>query len=165
MIYMRRTVFTRKCAVGLLILLAILGAGFSTALYSWLLADIPDLSLVATRKVVPTSSILDKNGQLLYEVIDANSGRQFDLALDSIPQSCIEATLATEDSRFYVHGGFDPLAIARAAFQNFRAGGKVVSGGSTLTQQLVRILLLDDAERYEQSYRRKLREAWLAWRL
>ena len=46
-----------------------------------------------------------------------------------------------------------------------RAGGEVVSGGSTLTQQLVRILLFDEEERYEQSYRRKLREAWLAWRL
>ncbi|MBK8046323.1 MAG: transglycosylase domain-containing protein [Anaerolineales bacterium] len=60
--------------------------------------------------------------------------------------------------------GVDIVAIGRAFWQNLR-GGEVVSGGSTLTQQLARTLLLSPDERFEQSLRRKLREAWLAWQL
>ncbi|MEX1020783.1 MAG: transglycosylase domain-containing protein, partial [Litorilinea sp.] len=115
--------------------------------------------------VRPTTQILDRNGRLLYEIVDPNSGKQLNVDLNEVPQACIQATLATEDSRFYYHPGVDPLAIARALVQNYRAGGQVVSGGSTLTQQLARNLLLEPEERYVQSVRRKLREAWIALRL
>ncbi len=132
---------------------------------SWVLHDLPAIDSLEQAATRPTSFVVDRDDELLYEIIDPNTGRQVDLSLDTIPRSCINATLATEDSRFYLHIGFDPIAITRAFVQNTRAGGDIVSGGSTLTQQLVRILLLDSNERYEQSYRRKLREAYLAWRL
>jgi len=135
------------------------------ALYIWLLADLPPIHTAETRVVRPTTQILDRHDRLLYEVLDPDAGKQISLDLDQLPPACIQATLATEDSRFYLHPGVDPLAIARAVWQNWRAGGEVVSGGSTLTQQLARNLLLPPHERYEQSVRRKLREAWLAWRL
>jgi membrane peptidoglycan carboxypeptidase len=146
-----------------ILFVAILGSGLG--LYTWLLADLPSLAAVETRLVRPTTQILDRNGRLLYEIVDPNAGKQLDLSLEDVPQACIQATLATEDSRFYYHPGVDPIAIARAFYQNYRAGGQVISGGSTLTQQLARNLLLDPHERYEQSIRRKLREAWLALQL
>jgi penicillin-binding protein 1C len=134
-------------------------------LYLWLLADLPPLDAIEQRMVRPTTQILDRNGRLLYEVIDPDAGKQINLDLRALPAACVQATLATEDSRFYLHPGVDPIAIARATWQNFRAGGEIVSGASTLTQQLARTLLLSTRERYQQSIRRKLREAWLAWRL
>lgn len=165
MIQMRPLPLPRQTLIAIASLLSAAAAVLTAFLLAWLFADLPDVSSLATRKVTSTTVILDRHGKLLYEVIDPESGRQIDLTLDRIPQSCIEATLATEDSRFYLHAGIDPLAIVRAAWQNVRAGGEIVSGGSTLTQQLVRILLLDEDERYQQTTRRKIREAWLAWRL
>ena len=144
---------------------AVLFAGLAAAgLYAWLLADLPPVETVETRLTRPTTRILDRNGRLLYEVIDPDAGKQISLDLDAIPPACVQATLATEDSRFWLHPGVDPIAIARAAWQNLRSQG-VASGASTLTQQLARTLLLDPNERYQQSYKRKLREAWLAVRL
>lgn len=147
---------------GLLLLLVVVAAG---SVYTLLLADLPPLSAIESRLVRPTTQILDRNGRLLYEIVDPNAGKQLDMDLSSVPQACIQATLATEDSRFYFHPGVDPIAIARALWQNYRAGGQVVSGGSTLTQQLARNLLLDPEERYTQSVSRKIREAWIALQL
>ncbi len=143
------------------ITVAILAAG---GLYGWLFADLPPVTAAALRTTRPTTQILDRHGKLLYEVIDPDAGKQIDLSLDRIPAACVQATIATEDGRFFSHIGVDPLAIARAVWQNLTSGD-VVSGGSTLTQQLARTLLLPATERYTQSYARKLREAWLAWQL
>jgi len=153
--------FLSKVVLALLCLAAVV----SLVLYQWLLADLPPISAVEQRMIRPTTQILDRNGRSLYEVLDPDAGKQINLTLAAFPQRCVEATLATEDSRFYLHPGVDPIAILRAFWQNYRAGGNIVSGGSTLTQQLARNLLMEPRERYEQSLRRKLREAWLAWRL
>ncbi len=148
----------------LLIALAALGC-LGGAIYAWLLADLPSVSTTETRLVHPTTQILDRKGRLLYEVVDPNAGKQLTLRLDTLPAACIQATLATEDKRFYQHPGFDLIAIARATWQYGRAGGNVMSGASTLTQQLARNLFLSPQERYTQSLSRKLREAYLAWQL
>ncbi|MFN8445855.1 MAG: transglycosylase domain-containing protein [Caldilineaceae bacterium] len=136
----------------------------AAALYFTLLADLPAISTVQQRLIRPTTQILDRNGRLLYEVIDPDAGKQVNLDLTNFPKACIDATLATEDKRFFLHPGVDPVAIARALIQNWR-GREVVSGGSTLTQQLARNLFLSPEERYTQSLSRKIREGWLAWRL
>src|SRR5262245_22826923 len=68
-----------------------------------------------------------------------------------------DAVLAAEDRRFFEHGGLDGRALARAAWANFRAG-RVKEGGSTITQQLVKVRLLSP----QRTLLRKLREAWLA---
>ncbi len=143
--------------------LFVLGAGLLGAGW-WLVGDLPPVTTAALRQARPTTQILDRNGKLLYEVVDPETGKQLDLTLANIPPACVQATLATEDQRFFLHPGVDPFAIARAVWQNV-AGGAVFSGGSTLTQQLARNLFMTSAERYEQSLRRKLREAWLAWQL
>jgi penicillin-binding protein 1C len=153
---------SRRHVVCLALLAALAGFTICTVVYATLLADLPPVSEVEQRVVRPTTRILDRNGRLLYEVLDPNAGKQFNLSIDEIPTVCVQATLATEDSRFYQHPGVDPLAIGRAVWQNARAGGTVVSGGSTITQQVARNLLLGADERYTQSYQRKVREAWLA---
>ena len=108
--------------------------------------------------------ITDRHGRTLYEAIDPNGSKQVPVPLADIPLACRDATIATEDSRFYMHPGVDPLGIARALWQNWRTG-ETISGASTLTQQLARNLYLTPEERAERTLRRKLREAWLAWRL
>ena len=108
-----------------------------------------------------TTRILDRNGDILYEILDPQAGRRTYVPLDKISPNLVAATLATEDKDFYTHGGFDPLAIVRAFWQNITSG-ETISGASTITQQLARALLLTPAERGQQTYLRKVREALLA---
>src|SRR5437870_7062435 len=77
--------------------------------------------------------------------------------LDETPRVLIDAVLAAEDHRFFEHGGLDVRALLRAAWANLRAG-KVKEGGSTITQQLVKVRLLSP----HRTVFRKVREAWLA---
>jgi 1A family penicillin-binding protein len=81
--------------------------------------------------------------------------------LDKISPHLINATIATEDSRFYQNPGFDIFGIARAVLQAAQER-QIIAGTSTITQQLVRAVLLDEAERTERSFRRKVREIILA---
>ncbi|MBI3159158.1 MAG: transglycosylase domain-containing protein [Chloroflexi bacterium] len=108
-----------------------------------------------------TTRILDRDGNLLYEILDPNAGRRTYVPLEDISPYMIAATIATEDGQFYSHPGFNILAIFRAFWQNYQ-GGEVVSGASTITQQLVRALLFSPEEASEQSYLRKVKEAILA---
>jgi penicillin-binding protein 1A len=78
--------------------------------------------------------------------------------IERMPKELQQATVAIEDERFYEHSGIDINAIARAAIENVEAG-KIVQGGSTITQQLVRNLYISDPER---DFERKIREATLA---
>jgi len=77
--------------------------------------------------------------------------------IDEVPETLRQAVIAIEDQRFYRHFGLDPIAVFRAAWANFRAG-RVVEGGSTLTQQLVKNLFLTN----ERTWSRKVREAAMA---
>ncbi len=134
------------------------------ALFGYLLPRWLDPADLLYKPATPSIIITDRQGRVLYEAIDPRGNKYVPLALTDIPRACREATLATEDANFYHHPGVDPIAIARAAWLNWRAG-ETVSGGSTLTQQLARNLLLTAEERQERTLPRKLREAWLAWRL
>src|SRR3546814_2235641 len=75
-----------------------------------------------------------------------------------MPKRLVQAVIATEDRRFYDHFGIDPIGLARAAWTNFRAG-RVVQGGSTLTQQLAKNVFLTA----DRSLERKLQELLLAF--
>lgn len=150
----------RRYLLVILLLLGAAGAGFS----GWLLAGLPSPRAVEERLLVPSVRITDKNGRLLYDVIDAHSGRHTHLPLHNIPLTLQQATIATEDKNFYRNPGVDIAGIGRAFWINLR-GGEVLAGGSTITQQVARNLLLDDEERTQRTLRRKLRESWLAWRM
>ena len=146
----------RHAVVAILAILLIAGAA--------VFARLPHPDALLQKPVTPSILITDRQGQVLYEAIDPLGNKHVPLALTEIPRTCQQATVATEDARFYSHPGVDPLAIVRSAWMNLRAG-EIVSGASTLTQQLARNLLLPENERYVQSVARKVREAWLAWQL
>ncbi|MBN1430824.1 MAG: transglycosylase domain-containing protein [Anaerolineae bacterium] len=129
-------------------------------LYSWLVVDLPDLAHL--RLQTPSIRILDRHGRLLYEVID--EGRHSVVDIEQVPRACIDATIATEDERFYTNPGFSFRGMVRAIWLNIR-GLDVVSGGSTITQQVARNHLLEPGEQTQRTLRRKLREIILAYRL
>ena len=141
-------------------LIVILGA----AGWLWLFDDLPAWDSLPERLQTPSVRIVDRNGRLLYEALEDQGGRHVVVPIGSIPLACRQAAIATEDRRFYAHPGVDLQGVLRAAWINLR-GGQALAGGSTITQQVARNLLLEDAERGERSLRRKLREAFLAWRL
>src|SRR5436190_2172983 len=80
--------------------------------------------------------------------------------LEDMSDNLVNAVLVTEDRRFYQHDGVDMRRMAASWFANLRAG-RIVQGGSTITQQFVRGAFLDKS----RTYSRKIREAWLANRL
>ena len=82
---------------------------------------------------------VDKNGRILRFVPDKNGCRHLDLPLSAIPDPVVHAFLAAEDERFFSHPGVDVPAVIRAMFQNLSAG-RIVSGASTLTQQVSRMV-------------------------
>ncbi len=132
--------------------------------YFWLLADLPSLDSLPEHLNTPSVRIVDRQGRLLYESISAEGGRHTVLNLDEISPYLRQATLATEDRNFYQHPGVDFVGVLRAMWINLR-GGEVLAGGSTITQQIARTLLLDTEERFQNTLRRKLRESILAWQL
>jgi len=95
--------------------------------------------------------------EVLASALDRPGEDHRPVRFDEVPRILIDAVLAAEDHRFFEHGGLDPRALARAAWANLRAG-RVKEGGSTITQQLVKVRLLNP----QRTYFRKLREAWLA---
>ena len=144
------------------VLLALVGGSYALYQYNAIASTLPDVAdLQARASQFETTRILDSEGHILYEILDPNAGRRTYKTLDNISPYLLAATIATEDKEFYNHPGFDAVALARALWQNYTSG-EIVSGASTITQQLARMLLLSQEERFEQSYRRKAREIILA---
>ncbi len=149
----------KRRTIWLLILLVVSAltalAYFQTRYY--LLKDLPSLPDKRTMwelNLQPTITLLDKDGNQI-----GHRGPYIGapLKLGQMPSYVGDAFLAIEDERFYEHAGIDNKAILRALFENTRAGEKT-QGGSTLTQQLVKNIVLSP----EKSYRRKFQEAVLA---
>ena len=137
---------------------------FSIIFYQYyrIAATLPDINDLRQRaSQFETTRILDRKGNELYEILDPNAGRRTYVSLEKISPFLVAATIATEDKGFYSHPGFDTIAILRAFWQNYQ-GQDIVSGASTITQQLARALLFTPEERFTQTYERKLREAILA---
>jgi penicillin-binding protein 1C len=128
---------------------------------------LPSVDVLHQRAQAPTTKILDRHGRLLYEIIDSRdseSGRHTPVPLSRIPAHLRNATIAVEDASFYTNPGVDAAGIARAVWINVR-GGEALAGGSTITQQLARMLLLNPDERTQRTAVRKLRESLLAWQI
>ncbi|MCY4437648.1 MAG: PBP1A family penicillin-binding protein [Chloroflexi bacterium] len=118
------------------------------------------LDNIRTQALPAATFIYDRHGVLLATITDPDEGLRIVLTNDEIPLVVKQATVASEDRFFYSHPGYDMRAITRAFVQNQQAG-EVVSGASTITQQLVKNICLTP----EQTYERKLREINLAARL
>ena len=156
----RFTFHVSRIFIALASLLVLTAAGVT----HWLTVDLPSLDRLYERVAAPSTRIYDWQGRLLYEILDPHGGAHSPVSLAEVPPACINATIATEDASFYDNPGVDFWAIVRALWINLR-GGEILSGGSTITQQLARNLLLSPEERTEISLERKLRESILAWRL
>ena len=124
----------------------------------WILTILPRSlpSVTALESFDPSegSKVYDDNDELLTEF---HVERRIFVPLAQVPHALRDAVIATEDVRFYSHHGVDPTGIGRAIYQNFRRG-RIVEGGSTITQQLAKVLFLTP----DKSLERKLKEAVLA---
>ena len=150
----------------LLLFLAVLGAViagvFLVFQYFTIAATLPNVDdIQGHASQFETTRFYDRNDELIYEMIDPNAGRRTYTKLENISPYVVAATLAIEDKEFYNHPGFDIFALARAMITNYTSG-EVVSGASTITQQLARTLFFTPEERVEVSYRRKAKEIILS---
>ena len=105
-------------------------------------------------------TILSEGG----DVITEKGLRRTHVPYEKMPQHLIDAVLATEDRRFYWHFGFDPIGIVRAMIAN-REAGRIVQGGSTVTQQLAKVLFLEPKRTYWRKIEEMLLALWLEYRL
>ncbi len=146
----------------IIVIVFFLAIGGAFVGYASIAAELPPPEELRNRQTAFVSSkILDREGNLLYEVTDPQGGKRTYVTLDGISSHLINATVATEDREFWHHPGFDPIAILRAVYYNL-SEGEIVSGASTIPQQLARNVLMTPEERVQQTASRKVKEAILA---
>ena len=140
-----------------LIIMGALGAATAVAVYSWASQDLPSYSRVTDYRPLLVTTVYARDGSVMGYF---SKERRFLVPLSAMTKYLPMAFLAIEDDKFYQHDGINFMAILRASIKNFQAG-YAKEGGSTITQQVVKRLLLGD----EKSYERKIKEAILAYRL
>ncbi len=121
------------------------------------LLKIPDIRTVAEYQPVQASEILDRHGRVISRIYQQN---RTVIPLSDMPAYLPQAFVAAEDSRFFSHPGLDLWSVFRAVINNLKSGRRA-QGGSTITQQVAKSLLLTP----EKTYLRKFKEAILAWRI
>lgn len=131
-----------------------LGLIFASAFWFFVLRDLPHPSDLVRKPRPLTTRIYDRNGNLLYKIF-RNQNRTY-IPLRDIPISVQQATIAFEDAEFYSHPGFSLRGMARAVERNMIRGQ--LTGGSTITQQLVKNALLNP----QKTFQRKIKEMVLA---
>ena len=142
-----------RLAALIFLALVVLGIIAFIALFAWYSKDLPQPGQVVRREGF-SSKLYDRNGSLLYDLYDEE--RRNPVQFEEIPDTLKQATVAIEDKDFYSHGGFDFLTILRIPY-NLLIRRRVV-GGSTLTQQLVKNVLLSN----ERTISRKFKELVLS---
>jgi penicillin-binding protein 1A len=146
----------KKIALSALVLILIASMGVIYFFYS-LVEELPSIASLKDYRPSIITRVYADNNELIDEFYleDRKVVR-----VTELPKFLIFAFVAAEDARFFQHGGFDLKSIARAFVKNLKAG-KIVQGGSTITQQVAKSLFLTP----EKSYIRKLKEAILAYRI
>jgi penicillin-binding protein 1C len=167
------TLFLRLALLGafLSLVLVVLAVGTAVATaysaYTYFTRDLPApeaVGIQTTQESFKTTRIYDRTGQtVLYEIIDPYGGNRTLVPISQIPDDLKNATIALEDKNFYENPGFDIRGLARAFISNLR--GERIQGGSSITQQLIKNVIIPERERTEISYQRKLKETILAWEL
>src|SRR5215472_8311022 len=153
----RRRRWLRWIVVPLVVILSVgvLATGVSAF---WVLTilprSLPSVAQLESFEPSVGSKVYDENDE---QITEFHVERRIFVPLAQMPSALKQAVIATEDARFYSHFGVDPMGIARAIYQNFRRG-RIVEGGSTITQQLAKVLFLTP----DRSLDRKLKEAVLA---
>jgi penicillin-binding protein 1A len=149
--------FRRRVLLSIPIVLSLL-VGLALGLLAALLHSLPLLEDLERYRPSTITRVYDAKDRLIAEFYQE---RRVLVPLSRIPKHLIQATLAVEDVNFYHHMGINVKGILRAALANFQAG-RVVQGGSTITQQLAKLLFLKSEER---TLERKVKEALLALRI
>lgn len=147
----------RHIVVVLAVATLVLTAACGSLLVALIALRLPDLSSVAHYQPPQTTRIYDRHGNLIASVFEEN---RIVIPLSAMPDLLLKAFIAAEDNRFFDHRGLDFLSVFRAVVVNLRRGERG-QGGSTITQQVARSLLLTP----EKTYVRKFKEAVLAWRI
>jgi penicillin-binding protein 1A len=157
---LRRRRWIRWVGMAVLVVALVTGLGVAASAF-WVLTilpgSLPSVTQLERFDASEGTKVYDDNDELITEF---HVERRIFVPLAQIPKTLRDAVLATEDARFYSHYGVDPMGIARAIYQNFRRG-RIVEGGSTITQQLAKVLFLTP----DKSLERKLKEAVLALEL
>jgi penicillin-binding protein 1A len=150
----------RHLLIGIGVITLLVGSGVGVAAlwaFTVLPRSLPNVAALESFQPMQGTKVYDDNDELITEF---HVERRIFVPLSHIPRSLRDAVLATEDRRFYSHWGIDPIGIGRAVWQNYRRG-RIVEGGSTITQQLTKVLFLTP----DKSLERKLKEAILALEL
>ncbi len=144
--------------IGLLLVLFILaGLAGLAGLYVYFASDLPKITTLKDYQPPIITTVYSQNNNKIAEFYDQ---RRIVIPLAEMPKNLINAFIAAEDARFYEHDGIDFHSIIRAFFKNLEAG-RIVQGGSTITQQVTKSFFLTP----ERSYSRKIKEAILAYRI
>ncbi len=131
----------------------------------WNSKDLPNLDNLAVNSRKPSITIQTQNGIILGTYGDVYEDM---LWVKDLPEHVIKALITVEDRRFFSHFGIDIIGLVRAAIANYRAG-RIVQGGSTLTQQLAKNILQSHGKFHmdDRSMKRKIQEVvisiWLEW--
>ncbi len=150
------TILTRTLlALGLLgLLLAIL---IPVGAYLYISKSLPKVDTLADYRPPIITRVLSDDGSVIAELFEE---RRIIAPVSKMPKQLVQAFVAAEDANFFKHQGIDIVSIIRAAIKNIKAGG-IVQGGSTITQQVAKSLLLTP----ERKFKRKFKEAILAYRM
>ena len=140
----------------LAVLLVWAGVG-GIGLIAWYAYDLPDVSRLGERARAPSITLTSADGTTIARLGDLYAQP---VRVETLPAHLRDAVLAIEDRRFYSHFGLDPLALLRATVVNLRAG-RVVQGGSTLTQQLAKNVFLTPARTIKRKVQELLLALWL----
>lgn len=132
----------------------ILGVTTIFGFYFYVKPDLPDVAELKDVRLQTPMQVFSEDGKLIAQF---GEKRRIPLRLDEMPPELLEAVIATEDSRFYEHYGFDPIGITRAAVA-VMASGSASQGASTITQQLARNFFLSN----EKKIMRKIKEIFIA---
>ena len=144
--------------IGTLILISALFLGILVLVFAFYLKiSLPSISQLKNYRPIQTNVVVDVHGNLIGYI---GKKRRIFVPLKKIPPHVIKAFIAAEDANFYKHKGIDFLSVLRALYKNI-IHGRIVQGGSTITQQVVRALLLSP----ERTIRRKIKEIILAWQI
>lgn len=142
---------------GLLFTVLLTGAGAAYFVYTSYIKDLPDFTAIKEYRPPVITRIYARDGRLMG---DFYAERRIEVPYSRLPRHLVLAFVAAEDARFFDHPGVDIFGIVRAFLRNVEAG-EIVQGGSTITQQVVKRILLSS----EKSYARKIKEAVLAYRI
>lgn len=149
----------------LVLVVIVAGAGASAMVYAgWsrqIEAELVTLDNARQRETFETSQILDRDGNLLWEIF--GEGKRTRIPSSEMPEHLLQATISVEDDTFYTNNGLDAPSLLAALIANVRNPEGRPVGGSTITQQLVRHVAFDYEERTGVSYERKIKEVFLAW--